>query len=67
MSPRLFWAGIALMIVAGLAAAFAGVWWAFGADLGIALGLILAHHRATRHWRKAWWRDSNGHRELRGE
>jgi len=63
----LFWVGVTLVALAGIAAAFAGVWWAFGADIGIALGIVLVHHRAKRQWREGWWRPSNGHRELPDE
>ena len=53
MRQRLFWLGVALCALAGVAAALVGVWWAAVADLVIVVGLIAAQRRAEHHLRQA--------------
>jgi hypothetical protein len=62
---RLFWLGVGLVALAGIAAALLGPWWAAVADGLILLGLLVAARRVERHqWREGWWRNRNGHEEL---
>jgi uncharacterized protein (DUF58 family) len=47
----LLYLGLGLVLLAGTAAALAGVWWAAAADLLIALGIVAASLRAQRRLR----------------